>query len=192
MRTPDFSLFPTLETPRLFLRQPRGEDAGDIFLLRSDPEVMRYIPRPLAQSVDDVHALLGLLQERVQAGEGINWAMEWKETGEVVGLLGFVNFKAAHNRAEIGYSLAQTWHRRGLCTEAVKAVLDWGFSALSLHSVEAIVDVDNTASARLLEAIGFRQEALFLEDFLWQGEYRTSAHYGLLAREWTALNTNNA
>lgn len=187
MPTYSFEPFPTLATSRLTLRQPRTEDAADLFLLRSDPEVMRYIPRPLATTVEDVVALIGMINDFTQKGERINWAMEWRETGEVIGLLGFVNIKPAHRRAEIGYSLARAWHRRGIMREAVRETLRFGFETLALHSIEAIVDAENVASARLLEDAGFRQEAYFREDFLWNGVFRNSIHYGLLRAEWDAL-----
>ena len=183
---PLFQPFPILHTPRLLLRQPRAEDAADLYLLRSDPEVMRYIPRPMATSVEDVVALLEMMAGFLEKNERINWAMEWRETGEVIGMLGYVNIKAEHHRAEVGYALARSWHRRGIMREALAAVLRYGYEEMGLHSVEAIVDADNEASLRLLENIGFRQEAFFREDFLWQGVFRNSVHFGQLRSEWMA------
>lgn len=179
-----FQPFPTLSTPRLILRQPRTQDAANLFLLRSDPEVMRYIPRPIATSVDEVAALIEMINGFTEKNERINWAMEWKETGEVIGLLGYVNIKPEHLRAEVGYSLAGAWHRRGIMREALTAVVRYGFEEMGLHSIEAIVDAENVASLRLLEDTKFRQEAYFREDFLWQGVFRNSMHYGLLRAEW--------
>ena len=184
MPTISFDPFPTLSTQRLTLRQPRTEDAADLFLLRSDPEVMRFIPRPLATSVGDVEALLEMINDFTRKGERINWAMEWKETGEVIGLLGYVDIKAEHYRAEVGYSLARAWHRKGIMREALQEVVRYGFEGMNMHSIEAVLDAENVPSARLLEDAGFRQEAHFREDFLWQGVFRNSLHYGLLRSEW--------
>jgi ribosomal-protein-alanine N-acetyltransferase len=145
---------------------------------------MRYIPRPLATSQDDVTALIEMINDFTEKAERINWAMEWRETGEVIGLLGYVNIKHEHQRAEVGYSLGRAWHRRGIMREAVIEVMRYGFQELNLHSIEAIVDAENTASTQLLINIGFRQEAYFREDFLWNGVFRNSLHYGMLRAEW--------
>jgi ribosomal-protein-alanine N-acetyltransferase len=182
-----FTPFPVLVTPRLILRRATEADAPDLFALRSDPEVMRYIPRPLATSHADVLALIQMVDGFLDRNERINWAMELKEEQKVVGLIGYVDIKPEHHRAEVGYSLTRAWHRRGLMREALRAVLDYGFGTMNLHTVEAIIDEDNVASGTLLEQTGFRREARFVEDFLHNGEFRTSVHYGLLRREWMAL-----
>lgn len=182
-----FLPFPVLHTPRLILRQPLISDAADLFRMRADPEVMRYIPRPLAKTQEEVEAWIGVMNAFVDSGEKINWAIEWGETGEAIGTVGFVNRKPEHSRAELGYSLTQAWHRKGIMREAVKAVLGFGFEQMGLHSVEAIIDAENLASGNLLEDAGFRKEAYFREDFLWQEKFRDSVHYGLLRSEFNAL-----
>jgi ribosomal-protein-alanine N-acetyltransferase len=187
MLTLNFDPFPIIETPRLILRQPTREDGPELLEMRSDPQVMQYIPRPMAQSLEDIYGLLDLFQEMVARNERINWAMEWRETGKVVGMISYVNFKLQHDRAEVGYSLSRAWHRKGIMMEALCSLLDWGFNTLGLHSAEAIVDAENVASRQLLEKAGFRKEALFLEDFFWNDRYRDSVHYGLLRREWEVL-----
>jgi len=179
-----FLPFPVLETSRLLLRRTTLQDASDIFEMRSDPEVMKYIPRPIAKSEEDVFALIHLIDGFIETGERINWAIELKENGKVLGLIGYVNISVEHQRAEVGYSLNRSWHRKGIVKEALKAVLDFGFANMKLHTVNAIVDAENTPSASLLENVGFRKEAHFLEDFLWNGNFRNSIHYGILNREW--------
>src|SRR6478609_4255701 len=97
----EFNPFPILETPRLRLRAPEMRDAADIFELRSDPEVMKYIPRPMAKTVADVEELLLQIQGFAERNERVNWAVEWKETGKVLGLIGYVNINPDHERAEV-------------------------------------------------------------------------------------------
>lgn len=180
----DFNPFPVLETPRLLLRRPLPEDAADLFLMRSDPEVMRYIPRPLAQTVADVTDVLSMIDGYLTSNERINWAIEWKETGATIGLIGYVNIRPEHHRGEVGYSLARAWHRRGIMREALAVILAYGFENLDFHSIEAIIDEENLPSGRLLEDAGFRREAHFLQDFLYNGQYRNSIHYGMLQLDW--------
>ena len=184
MLTPSFTPFPILQTPRLILREPLLTDAADIFQMRSDPEVMKYIPRPLATELKDVETLLEMIRDFTQKSERINWAIEWKETGTVIGMIGYVNIKPEHNRGEVGYSLTRSWHRKGIMREALQTILQYGFETIGCHSIEAIIDAENTPSGNLLESVGFRKEAHFIQDFLYNNEYRNSIHYGMLHSEF--------
>jgi ribosomal-protein-alanine N-acetyltransferase len=129
-----------------------------------------------------------MLDQFVESNERINWAIEWKESGKVVGMIGYVNLKPEHGRGEVGYALTRAWHRQGIMREALTAVLKYGFEQMDLHSVEAIIDAENIASGNLLASVGFRQEAHFLEDFFFNGAYRNSIHFGLLRAEWKQQN----
>ncbi len=189
MITLDFSNFPELNTSRLLLRRLRNTDASDIFEFRSDPQVMQFIPRPLARTEEDVLEVMTMMEDFLVKNEKINWAMEWKETGKVLGTIGYVNIHPEHSRAEVGYSLNRAWHRQGIMREALEAVAEYGFKVLELHTIEAIIDAENLPSGKLLENFGFRQEAYFREDFYHNGVYRNSIHFGLLASEYDARNT---
>ncbi|ATB31986.1 GNAT family N-acetyltransferase [Melittangium boletus] len=180
MDTHSFDPFPVLHTPRLILRRPCDADAAALLPMRSDPEVMRYIPRPIAKSEDDVRALLHMMGEALQKGERINWAMEWRESGEAIGLIGYVDILPEHRRAEVGYSLRRDYHRRGIMREALAAVVDYGFERMHLHTILAITDADNNASGKLLESAGFREEGRFREDCYYNGAFRNSVYYGLM------------
>jgi ribosomal-protein-alanine N-acetyltransferase len=175
-----FTPFPILETERLLLRKLCNDDAADVFIMRSDPDVMKHIPRPLAVTLHDAAAVIQMVNEFIEKGEKINWGISAKSTGKVMGMIGYVNMKPEHFRAEIGYSLSKAWHRQGIMGEALACVLKYGFEHMNLHSVEAITDADNIASGRLLLATGFVQEAFFKEDFYFNGQFRNSIHYGML------------
>ena len=175
-----FSPFPILNTARLILRHPEFPDAAALLPMRADPEVMRYIPRPLARTEADVLVVLQMIEDGLQKCERINWLIEWKATGEAIGLIGYVRMQPEHFRAEVGYSLHRAWHRKGIMREALAAVIDFGFHTMKLHSIEAIIDAENSASGGLLEDAGFTRESYFREDFFYNGEFRNSVHYGLL------------
>lgn len=192
MIQPDFSQFPVIHTERLILRRPAPADGADLFEMRSDPQVMQYIPRPLAKTPDDMPPFITMINDNIDRNERINWVMEWKDTGKVIGMIGYVNIAPQHSRAEVGYSLNRAWHRKGIMREALAAIVAHGFSDMQLHSIEAIIDADNIASGNLLKDVGFRQEALFLEDFFWDGQYRNSIHFGMLRTEWQARQTITA
>lgn len=176
----NFSIFPVLETERMILRRPTHADASDLFEMRSDPEVMRYVPRPLAKTEDDVIELIDLINSFIDKNEKINWAMELKETGRVIGLISFVNIQPEHFRGEVGYSIQRAMFRKGYTSEALKRIIAFGFDELKLHTIEAIVDAENIPSFSLLEKAGFVREAYFREDFYFGNQFRNSVHYGML------------
>ncbi len=175
-----FLPYPDLETERMRLRQLTHADGPDVFEMRSDPDVMRYIPRPIAVTVDDAVKVIDMINDAITAGKGVNWGMEMKDTGKLVGIIGYVHYTPEHCRAEVGYSLNRAFHRQGLMREALLRVIRFGFEAMELHTIEAIIDAENAASGGLLKDVGFTQEAFFREDFLYDGEFRNSIHFGLL------------
>ena len=179
----NFTPFPILETERLLLRKVSEADSEAVFIMRSDREVMRYIPRPMAKNLQDALNVIQMVNDFTAKNEKINWAIEWKENGEMLGMIGYVNLKPEHARAEVGYSLTRAYHRRGIMREALLRVMRYGFEEMKLHSIEAITDAENEASGKLLVSVGFRQEAHFVEDFCFDGMYRNSNHYGMLATE---------
>ena len=91
-----------------------------------------------------------------------------------------------HFRAEIGYDLAPAFWGQGVMPEAVGAVLTFGFTTMGLHSVEAQIDPENTGSRRVLEKLGFVQEAYFRENFYVAAEARftDTAVFSLLKATW--------
>ena len=177
--------FPSIHTPRMLLRPITLEDAADVFEFRSDPEVMKYIPRPIPSHIEEVKTTIKMMQDFAEKGEKLNLSMQLKDTRKVIGTIGFVNFRKEHRRAEVGYSLNSAFHRKGYAKEALQAILSFAFHNLHLHSIEAITDQDNIPSRSLLMSVGFREEALFIEDFLHEGIFRNSIHYGLLQKEFS-------
>src|SRR3954464_4258636 len=89
-----FTPFPILKTDRLLLRQLCTDDTADVFIMRSDPEVMKYIPRPLAITLDDAAAVIQMVNDFIEKGEKINWAITAKSTGKVIDMIGYVKHEA--------------------------------------------------------------------------------------------------
>ncbi|RPD41861.1 GNAT family N-acetyltransferase [Chitinophaga barathri] len=180
MLTFQFSPFPEITTNRLVLRQLRTSDAEDMRYLRSHPELMRYIPRPRAGSLEEAVSLIKRYNASIERNESINWAMADKETDKQIGAIGFVRFKPEHYRGEVGYLLHDGWHGKGIMSEALAAVLHYGFHTLGLHSVEAVIDPENIASEKLLQKLDFVKEAHFREAEYYEGSWLDSIVYSLL------------
>jgi ribosomal-protein-alanine N-acetyltransferase len=176
----NFKPFPVLTTNRLVMRRATTGDAPALFPMRSDPEVMRYISRPLAKTVADVVKLINIIDDQLNANKGITWAITLKDDDALIGTIGFWNIAAEHHRGEIGYLLSPTYQAKGIMHEALTAVLAYGFEVLKLHSAEAIVQPDNRASINLLEKHGFIREGYFKENYYFEGRFSDSAVYSLL------------
>ena len=172
---------PTLTTERLVLRELRVEDAPAIFNLRSDPEVMRYVHRPQAVTIDDAIAFITRVQDGQRANTCAQWAMTLKGTDHCIGIIGPWRIVPEHHRGELGYMLARDHWGQRLISEAIVSVVDHSFRVLGLHSLEAWTESENAASRRALEKNGFVREACFKENILREGAFLDSVVYGLLA-----------
>ncbi len=112
------------------------------------------------------------------------WVIQTKENPELIGNIGFWRVKKEHHRAEIGYILSPKYWNAGIMTEALDAVLNYGFKTMKLHSVEATVNPNNAASIKVLEKQGFTREAYFREDYYFEGRFLDSAVYSLIYRNF--------
>jgi ribosomal-protein-alanine N-acetyltransferase len=172
---------PTLATTRLVLRELRESDAPAIFRLRSDPRVMRFIPKPLSTESAEAVQMVREFHQAAGKGDAVMWAITVKGTDALVGYIGYWRIIAAHHRAEIGYALLPDLWGQGLIGEALEAALDHGFRVMGLHSVEANVTPGNTASIHVLERSGFLREGHFRENFLHGGTFIDTIVYSKLS-----------
>jgi len=176
----NFSPFPNLETERLLLRRVDVKDVNEILALRSNPEIMKYIPRPLAKTKEDSMAHIAMIDEKIENNEGINWAITLKNSPKLIGIIGHYRIKPEHFRAEIGYMLLPEYHGKGIITEAIKETVNYGFEIMKLHTIEAIIDPENFASERVLQKSGFSKEAHLKENEYYEGRFLDTAIYSIL------------
>ena len=173
--------FQNLETERLFLRQVRESDAPEILTLRSDDRIMLYLDKEKMQTEAEAREFIQKYDLAIQENEGINWGIYQKEDPEkLIGTIGLWRFIKHNHRAEIGYTIHPDFWNQGLASEALNAVLNYGFRTLKLHSIEANINPENKASRRLLEKHGFVQEAHFKEDYYFNGRFLDSVILSLV------------
>lgn len=176
-----FQPFPVLQTDRLILRRIVEADWENVLAFRSDPEVMRYIPRPLAKDKEDVLAFLKMIDENIASNEQINWGISTKASPErLLGMIGFFRPQKENARAEIGYMLGPEHQGKGYMTEAMAAAEKYGFEIMQLHSIEAVIDPANGASERVLQRCGYVKEAHFRENYYYNDEWLDSVIYSKL------------
>ena len=179
----NFSPFQTLETKRLLLRRVDNNDIKEVFALRSNPETMQYIPRPLLKNDEEALAHIAMIDSKINANEGINWAITIKGDPRLIGIIGHYRIKPEHFRAEIGYMILPEFNGKGIVTEAVCKVIQYGFEVMNLHSIEAVIDPNNLASAKVLEKNGFVKEAHLKENEFYDGRILDSVIYSILKKK---------
>lgn len=180
MLTINFSPFPNLETERLLLRRVDSNDVKEIFALRSNPETMKYIPRPIVKTDEDALEHIAMIDSKIDSNEGINWAITLKDNPKLIGIIGHYRIKPESYRAEIGYMLLPEYHGKGIVSEAVREAVKYGFNVMNLHSLEAIIAPDNHASAKVLEKNGFVKEAHLKENEFYEGRFLDTVIYSIL------------
>ena len=150
-----------IETHRLILRRYRIEDAEDMFSnWASDPEVTKFLTWPTHQSIDGTRWVLNDWISHYDDGGYFNWAIEWKETGSVIGNIAVVRLEEAIGEAEIGYCMGRAWWGRGIMPEALRAVCDYLFDTVGIDRICAGHDVNNPNSGRVMEKAGLRKEGI--------------------------------
>ena len=151
-----------IETDRLILRRFRSEDAEDMYAnWASDPEVTRFLTWPTHASVDVTKSLLADWIPRYEDGGYFNWAMESKETGQVIGNISVVKLREDTGAADMGYCMGRAWWGRGLMPEALKAVMDYLFHTVELNRIAACHDVNNPKSGRVMDKAGMKLEGVW-------------------------------
>ena len=182
----ELNLLPFLEinTNRLLLGRMQSKHAADLLPLRSSEKVMQYIDKERSNTLEEVEALIKRIDEDVINNNGITWRISLKENPEkLIGTIGFWRIIKQNYRAEVGYMIHPDYWGKGLMKEALQAVINFGFSNIKLHSIEAHINPGNNASAKLLETMGFVREAYFKEDYFFRGAFLDSAIYSLLNKK---------
>lgn len=174
------------ETARLRARPFTDADAQAFAGYRADPDVARY------QSWSDytlerARELIAGMQEASPGtpGEWYQIALESVADGQLVGDLALKVDADEPREAEVGFTLAPDQQGRGYAAEALTALLDWAFPTLGLHRVVAITDALNTPAAALLERVGFRREAHFVDNVFFKGAWGSEFLFAVLDREWS-------
>lgn len=180
----NFIPFPILESERLRYRRLTNDDAKEIFELRSNPETMKYIPRPLVTNFDEAVAHIKLINDKIDSNIDINWCVTEKKSNNCIGIIGFFRTQPENYRTELGYMILPEHHNKGYVTEAVNTLLNYAFNEMGFHSIEATIDPENIASEKVLQKNGFIKEAHFIENFYYEGKFLDSITYSLLKRNF--------
>jgi RimJ/RimL family protein N-acetyltransferase len=177
-----------IATKLLKLRQFKKSDLDALLAYRNDPEVSRYQGWGSSYSSAQANEFISEMVSRVPGNTG--WtqiAIELKSSGATIGDVAINTLEFEPRSAMIGYTLAREHWGQGYALEAVTALLKHCFENLNMHRIRANCDTRNESSWRLLEKIGFRREAHFVESYLEDEIWCDEFEYALLEREWFGL-----
>lgn len=161
------------------LRQATQEDAEAIFALFSDPNVTQFHDLDTFTHLDEAVGVVGRRAKGFETGRGIRWGIACKPSNYLVGSCGFTWDKAV-NAAGVGYELASQFWRQGIMSEALRAILNYGFEVKGVQFVTAEIMLDNVASRRLLEKLGFQSQGILRERGFWKGKHHDLEEFRLM------------
>ena len=175
---------PTLHTARLLLRPFNDSDADALFALHSNTTVLRYWDAPPWSERVRAERFIAACGRMAEEGNGARLAMDRVSDKAFIGWCGLTRWNPEFRSTSMGFCLDDAAWGHGYATEAARALLQWAFDTLEMNRVQAETDTRNTASARVLEKLGFVREGTLREDCVVNGEVSDSWVYGLIRREW--------
>lgn len=160
-----FTPFPVLKTEKLTLRQLRSSDENEVFTLRSNDSVRKYLDRKPSKSINDARNFIKIINEIIQRNESVYWVITLAGNDKLIGTICLFNFSEDHLKAEIGYELLPGFQGKGIMQEAVAQVVHFGFQYIGLNLIKACTHSENQSSTRLLEKLNFRRDSVVDEIF---------------------------
>lgn len=176
---------PDLITRRFILRIPLPEDAPIIARLAGDPEISRNtLDAPFPYGEDTAGDWISGVLRRVVEGTDLIFIITGRTTGVPYGVIGLMDISREHSRAKVGYWIGRPYWNQGYATEAVCAVLDYGFRVLGLNRIYAFSLTRNVASGRVLDKCSIRYEGILRRHVRKGGSFEDIAVHGILREEY--------
>lgn len=179
-----FGQLPTMVTDRLILRPVRMSDAQDLFEYSSDPEVARHVLWDAHRSIHQTRAYIRYLLRQYRNAAPGTFVIAARSSGKVIGTIGFMWVQPENRSAEVGYSLSRAYWNQGIMTEALRAVLEFGFRKLNLNRIEAQHEFDNPASGHVMRNAGMRHEGTLRQRIYNKGRYADVDLYAVLRQDF--------
>ena len=154
-----FNPFPELNSENLVLRKIIDSDFQTILYLRSDKIINEFIERPehrKTKTIEDAKKFIQQINENLETNKSIAWGISLKDDSKIIGTICLWNFSQDNKTAEVGYDLNPNFQEKGIMSESLKSVLEYGFKTLNLDLIEAFTHEKNENSKILLEKNNFK------------------------------------
>lgn len=180
--------FPLLTTERLRLRLMRPEDLGSLLKYCNNEKISDQILNiPFPYAAEDAIFRMNFVFQGFKNKERYVFAITFNEIDELIGEIG-LHLDEANNSAQFGYWIAEPFWGKGIATEALTAILKFGFETLDLNKIYATHYPDNQASAKVMLNNGMIKEAELKEHYKVNNAYRDVIRYRLTRKEYKEKN----
>jgi len=180
--------FPVLRTERLVLRDFEDSDAQAVFDIFSLDSVTKYVDSETMQSVEEAAKKITSRINLFKDGHGIRWGITLRGLGNtIIGSCGFYLLNRHWFSCEIGYELHPQYWRRDIMTEALTAIINFGYSDrffFHLNRIQALTYEYSEPSIGLLKKLGFQEEGIRREYTYWKNHFQDLQCFSLLRRDW--------
>ncbi|MED1863051.1 GNAT family N-acetyltransferase [Fictibacillus nanhaiensis] len=155
--------FPVIETERLRLRPVIESDVKEIFATFSDGDALQFYGMEPLKTEEAAYELIQAFEKGFTSGSSIRWGIVLNEQDTLIGTCGFHNWSKSDRRTELGYELNRAYWHNGFMSEALRAILHYGFNGMEFNRIAAVIRPENNASRSLVTKLGFHEEALLRE-----------------------------
>ena len=159
----NFNPFPTLLTERLKLRQLLTSDDKSIFEYQSNKENFEFVDMPIYLSIEEAKNYITKMNTGVKTNQWIIWAIADANTNSILGTISIWNISREQSKAELGFGLFPGSLGKGIMSEALVKVVEYGFNKMGLKTIEAYTNAINKNSIALLERNKFTELSSFIE-----------------------------
>lgn len=172
-----------LDTQRLVLRKPIAQDLEDIFEYAKDEDVARFTRFKPHKTLQDAKMFLQVVKQQHQNKTALTLLLELKENKKVIGSISFMNISFDNERSEIGFALSKNYWGKGLMSEAIEKLLEFGFKKIKFNRIEAFCNIENLRSARLLNTFMQKEGSLKQRDKI-KDRFCSFNIYSVLRKEY--------
>ena len=175
----------TIYSERLILRRFELSDTDAVFRnWASDEYLQKMYSEPVYETTEAVQGLLQNYIDKYEREDYYRWAVILKDTGECIGQIAYFYVDSKNHFAEIEYCIGAAFQRKGYATEAVRAIMSYGFEKIGLHKVQICCKTINPASRRVIEKSGLTYEGTLRDYFYMDGEYVGRNYFSMLRSEY--------
>ncbi|MCA0989120.1 GNAT family N-acetyltransferase [Guptibacillus algicola] len=179
--------FPELQTSRLVLREINEKDLPTLFAIFSNEQTMKYYGSDIIQNMEEAEGILMSFRKGFENKQALRWGISRKDTNEMIGTCGFHNWSKRVGRIEVGYDLIEEAEGRGYMSEALSAIIAYGFEEMQLNRIGALVHQENSASRNLVRKLGFQEEGILRDYTFAGGKHIDLIMHSLLTKDWTKV-----
>jgi len=171
---------PTLKTKRLILRKITEADKQDLFELLTNSQIDKKMVWNHLDEMGEITDYIKEVQDTYDTKEPSCFGIELKESGKLIGVVEFINYKKEFHCIEVHYMLLPTHHRKGIMTESLIKIFAFVFDKTDINRIEAFCLKENRAAGKVLEKAGLHLEGVMREKIFINNVYKDLKFFSMI------------